>query len=309
MATSIVLAGREAKQRRAALRAAQRFVASYCRSIAKFAEQPILQVARHHIRGEAHVHPIQQALRQSERSTPLDLLKKYAVSDRRGRPSFGNGSLGIRRVIGKERTEAMASLRAYRESLASERKHLFDLFRAIDVGFKVVGTGSIGLRDYVVLFEGNGPKDPLFLQIKQEVKSAYAPYLKVPGYPHQGRRVADAQRSVQPVSDLLLGWTAFSGHEYLVRQLNDHKGSVDLKTLKAQGLESLAVIAGELLARGHARSGDACAIYGYCGSGLKITDAIGEFAQMYAEQTEADYAKFMAAVRNKGIKVAEQNLA
>ncbi len=57
------------------------------------------------------------------------------------------------------------------------RRHFFDLFRSIDVGFKVVGTGSVGLRDYVVLFEGNGPRDPMFLQIKQEVASAYAKYL------------------------------------------------------------------------------------------------------------------------------------
>jgi hypothetical protein len=45
------------------------------------------------------------------------------------------------------------------------------------VAFKVVGTGSVGLRDYCIYFEGNGPKDPLFLQIKEEPASAYAPYL------------------------------------------------------------------------------------------------------------------------------------
>ena len=49
----------------------------------------------------------------------------------------------------------------------------------LDVAFKVVGTGSVGLRDYVVLMSGQRVlRDPLFLQIKQEVSSAYAPYLK-----------------------------------------------------------------------------------------------------------------------------------
>ncbi len=51
------------------------------------------------------------------------------------------------------------------------------MFRSIDVGFKVVGTGSVGMRDYIVLLEGNGPGDPLFMQIKQEMPSAYARYL------------------------------------------------------------------------------------------------------------------------------------
>jgi uncharacterized protein (DUF2252 family) len=168
----------------------------------------------------------------------------------------------------------------------------------------VVGTGSVGLRDYVVLFEGNGPEDPLFLQIKQEMKSAYSACLPDVVYEHQGRRVAQGQRAIQPVSDLLLGWTAFGGHQYLVRQLNDHKGRIDLKTLRGGGLQSLAVVAGELLARGHARSGDACAIYGYCGSGLKIAKAIRDFASEYADQTELDYTKFMAAIKKRKIQVA-----
>lgn len=156
------------------------------------------------------------------------------------------------------------------------------------------------MRDYVVLFEGNGKEDPLFLQIKQEEKSAYASWLPSP-YNHQGKRVAEGQRAIQPASDLLLGWTAFGGHEYLVRQLNDHKGSIDLETLKGGGLESLAVVAGELLARGHARSGDACAIHGYCGTGTKMAKAITSFASQYADQSEADYDKFMAAVKSDKI--------
>jgi hypothetical protein len=88
----------------------------------------------------------------------------------------------------------------------------------------------------------------------------------------------------------------------LVRQLNDHKGSIDLETLKGNGLGSLALVAGELLARGHARSGDPCMIYGYCGKGSKIVKAIGDFASAYANQTEADYCKFVAAIKNKEIK-------
>jgi hypothetical protein len=92
----------------------------------------------------------------------------------------------------------------------------------------------------------------------------------------------------------------------LVRQLNDHKGSIDLKTLKGGGLESLAVVAGELLARGHARTGDMWAIHGYCGNGSKIVKAVRDFASQYADQTEADYATFMAAVDSKRIKVAER---
>jgi len=310
MATSIVLAGQEAGHNGSGCRdAAETFVESYCRSIAEFSELPILQVARHQIHREKRIQPIHAALRQSERARPLDMLKKFTRLDGQGQPRFRDLRPGFWRIGGaKAREEILGSLRAYRKSLAPERRHLFDLFHSIDVGFKLVGTGSVGLRDYVVLFEGNGAQDPMLLQIKQEVASAYASVL--PAEPrhdgqHQGRRAAEGQRAIQPISDLLLGWTTVGHHHYLVRQLNDHKGGVDLQTLRGAGLVSLAVVAGELLARGHARSGDACEIRGYCGSGAKMAKALRDFACEYAEQTESDYGAFVAAIRSGKIKVAK----
>lgn len=302
MATSIVLAGHEAGQKFVDCHsAAEAFVESYCRSMAEFAREPILEVARHLIHRGGDSRPIHAALQQSERSRPLDLLKKYTKLDH-GDPRFLDRRPTLWRVKGKEAKQVLSSLETYRETLAPERRHLFKMFRPVDVGFKVVGTGSVGLRDYVVLFEGNGSEDPLFLQVKQEMKSVYARYLRGFTYRNQGQRVAEGQRAIQPVSDPLLGWTAFGGREYLVRQLNDHKGSIDVGTLKGDGLGSLALVAGELLARGHARSGDPWMIYGYCGSGSKIVKAIRDFASAYADQTEADYSKFVAAIKNKEIK-------
>jgi uncharacterized protein (DUF2252 family) len=307
MATSIILAGRAAQQKRAVRRAAsEAFVETYCHWMDEFSRQPILDVARHIIHRQKGARPIHAALLQSKRARPLDVLKKYTKAHgneyrfRDLRPLYW-------RVTGHEARQVLESLQKYRDSLASEPRHLFDFYRPIDVGFKVVGTGSVGLRDYVVLLEGNGPKDPLFLQIKQEVNSAYAAHVPLCVYDHQGRRAAEGQKAIQPLSDLFLGWTSFGGHEYLVRQFRDHKGSIDLRTLKGGGLEELAVVAGELLARGHARTGDMCAIQGYCGGGLKIVRAIRDFASAYADQTEADYAKFMAAAKSKKIILAKRD--
>jgi hypothetical protein len=130
--------------------------------------------------------------------------------------------------------------------------------------------------------------------------------LKQPVPQHNGRRVAEGQRTMQPISDLMLGWTTVGSHHYLVRQLNDHKGSIDLQRLRDDGLRSLALIAGELLARGHARSGDACEIRGYCGAGGKMAAALRDFADQYADQTESDYGLFVTAIQNGKIKAAAQ---
>jgi uncharacterized protein (DUF2252 family) len=305
MAASIVLAGQECGHNRSGCRdAAEAFVESYCRSIEEFSLIPILQVARHQVHREKRIQPINAALRQSERARPQDLLKRFTKPDGRGEPRFQDLRPGFWRIRGEKAKDVLGALAEYRRNLAPERRHLFDLFRSVDVGFKVVGTGSVGLRDYVVLFQGNGWKDPMFLQIKQEVASAYASFLPEAVHPHQGRRAADGQRAMQPISDLLLGWTTVGNHHYLVRQLNDHKGSINLETLRGRGLRSLALVAGELVARGHARSGDARAIRGYCGSGGRMAKVLRDFAGQYADQTEADYGAFIAAVKSGKIKAA-----
>jgi len=306
MASSIVLAGREAGHKASGCNsAATVFLERYFQFAAEFASESLLVAARHQIHRELRAKPISSALRQSQRATPAEAAKKFTETDGRGHIRFRDGRPIFWRVRGEEARTVLDSLDVYRQSLRPESLHLFNLFRPMDVGFKVVGTGSVGMRDYVVLMEGNGPGDILFLQVKQEMPSAWAPFLPGVVYAQEGRRAAEGQRAIQPLSDLLLGWTSLGGYDFLVRQLNDHKGGIDLEKLRGPGLESLAEVAGELMARGHARSGDACMIHGYAGSGSKLVKTIREFAGAYADQTEADYEKFMAAVKSGKIKVAE----
>jgi len=198
----------------------------------------------------------------------------------------------LTRLTGAKARVVLASLEAYCETLQSQRKYFFSQYRPVDVAFKVVGTGSVGLRDYCVYMEGNGPGDPFFLQIKEEAPSAYAPYLQDPHVArHQGQRVVEGQRMIQTGTDILLGYTTIEGRDYLVRRLNDHKASIELTDLNGDGLLEYAQLCGELLARGHARSGDARQIAGYLGSGDGFAEALAEFGSKYADQTEKDWAE------------------
>jgi uncharacterized protein (DUF2252 family) len=196
----------------------------------------------------------------------------------------------LARLTGRQADAVLAALGPYRQMLEPQRQHFFLFYRPVDVAFKVVGTGSVGLRDYCIFFEGNGPADPLFLQIKEEPASAYAPYLPDAEPPHHnGQRVAEGQKAMQAQSDPFLGWTHFGGRDYLVRQLNDHKASIDLEDLAGTGLEAYAELCGELLARGHARSGDPLILAGYIGSGDGFAEALAKFGSAYADQTEKDW--------------------
>ena len=69
-----------------------------------------------------------------------------------------------------------------------------------------------------------------------------------------------------------------------------------------------AGLCGSILARAHAKSGDAALISGYLGKSDTFDQAIGQFALAYADQTEEDHAALVAAVKAKRIKaLVEKN--
>ena len=294
MAASLVLAGRAAGHKDGSARkAAGACVARYAELMREFARLPHLEVARFQVHRLALAEPVHQALSKAERATPHHTLEQL-TRPRSNRPNaprcFKESKPMLTRITGSRAAMILASLLPYRQMLEPQRQHLLSFYRPIDVAFKVVGTGSVGLRDYVIYMEGNGPRDPLFLQIKEEAASAYAPYLPdAHPAPHNGQRVAEGQREMQIQTDPFLGWTHIGGHQYLVRQLNDHKGTIEVEDLAGANLKAYAEVCGELLARGHGRSGDPQVIAGYIGNGDAFVEAIGAFGIAYADQTEKDW--------------------
>ena len=316
MATSLVLAGRESGHKEAeACAAVENCIIRYIAQMRIFAAMPLLEVGRFQVHRLGSVQPVHDALLKAERATPLHTLAQLTE------PAGGKAGAARRfkeckpmltRVKGAQATAVLASLRPYSEMLEPQRRHLLSLYRPVDVAFKVVGTGSVGLRDYCIYFEGNGPNDPLFLQIKEEALSAYSPYLP-DAHParHNGQRAVEGQRAMQVQSDPFLGWTHMGGRDYLVRQLNDHKGSIEIPDLAGGGLNAFGEICGELLARGHARSGDPLVISGYLGAGGGFAQALGRFGSLYADQTEKDWQALRRSgkVKSSTTKVNQRRIA
>jgi uncharacterized protein (DUF2252 family) len=196
-------------------------------------------------------------------------------------------------------------LRTYRDSLADDRRQLFDRYRLVDAAIKVVGVGSVGRRCWIVLMmsEANGP---LFLQVKEAAQSVLEPYAGKSAYRHHGQRVVMGQRLMQPASDIFLGWlTGPHDRQFYVRQLRDAKIKPLIETFDADVLEVYAGACGWVLARAHAKVSEISAtISGYLGSSSDEFDrAMGRFAVAYADQAERDHATLKAAVKNGDINV------
>jgi uncharacterized protein (DUF2252 family) len=305
LATSLVLSGREAGHSDAVCKeAVKSVVAEYRKSVKHCSELTVLELARYTVHRHMEAGPLPGLLEKAERATPQHTLEKLTES-RDGACRFKEEKPLLAAVSDKTRREVLTALEGYHDTLSHERRHFLERYQPVDVAFKVVGTGSVGTHDYVILCLGNGSEDPLFLQLKEEPPSAYAQYLKAQIPRNQGERVVQGQRLMQAQSDIFLGWTRMEGRDYLVRQLADHKAAIETEDLKGRGLTEYAKMCGEVLGKGHARSGDACMLDGYCGDAEKLDCAIAEFAVAYADQSTADYQLFTTAVKKGRLAIAK----
>ncbi len=105
------------------------------------------------------------------------------------------------------RDAVVASLGPYLETVSPDIHELLKDYGVVDVAHKVVGVGSVGTRDYIVLLQGNYVGDRLLLQVKEALPSVVQDRGLV-RHRHHGQQVVDGQRRIQSVSDPFLGWTS-----------------------------------------------------------------------------------------------------
>jgi uncharacterized protein (DUF2252 family) len=155
-----------------------------------------------------------------------------------------------------------------------------------------------------VLLFGNGDNDPLFLQVKESVQAAHAPYLPpLPAdFKHNGKRVLMGQRALQASSDPMLGYTSIEGRDYYVRQMKNLKASIPVEWLTGASFNFYAWACGTVLARAHSRTGDPARIAGYCGNAEVLDDALAEWAESYGDQTEQDHEALVNAIKRGEIR-------
>ncbi|MGW3011635.1 DUF2252 domain-containing protein [Streptomyces sp. NPDC001219] len=329
LATSVVLAGREAGADEDECRKAARDVAgSYRRTMRLLAKRPVIEawnaIADEELVSHSDARDLLGTLEQVAEKARKNTSARYAAKATEpaadGGRRFVDAQPVLRRVPDEEAAAVAASLTGYLDTIAEHRLPLLARYVVHDVAFRVVGTGSVGLRSYVVLLLDHRG-EPLVLQVKEARRSVLAPFVEKAGFPvpsvvHEGRRVVLGQRRMQVVSDILLGWTTVrgvaspgtagtgtdngpqGGLPFQVRQFRNRKGSVDPTQLSGDQMDDYARMTGALLARAHSHSADPRLLAGYCGKNEELDDAIATFAASYADRTEADHAALTTAVKN-----------
>jgi uncharacterized protein (DUF2252 family) len=238
---------------------------------------------------------VAKALRTDNRS----LLPKVADRGGDGKWTFRDSPPVLSTINKQTKAKVVEALNHYSATIGLERRLMLGRYHVADVCHRVVGIGSVGTRAYLALMFGIGDDDPLFLQVKECVPAAHAPYL--PKLPKEirddGLRVIVGQRALQASSDPMLGHTEIDGRPYLVRQMKNLKASLPVEFLTGTSFNFYAWVCGAILARAHARTGDTAGIAGYCGKSEALDDALAQWGESYGDQTEEDHASLLASIK------------
>lgn len=311
LAVSLVLAGRVAGADETVCRAAAfDAVGAYRRTMRLLARLPALDAWNaiadeelvSHTDARDLLGTLERVSEKARNNTSARFAAKATEECGDGGRRFVDAPPVLRRVPDAEAAAVATALEEYLRTVSVDRLPLLARYAIHDVAFRVVGTGSVGTRSYVVLLLDHRG-DPLVLQVKEARASALLPYLPAAGFQvaeaeHEGHRVVLGQKRMQVVSDILLGWTTVDGRPFQVRQFRNRKGSVDPAALAPDQLDDYGRMTGALLARAHAHSADPRLLAGYCGKKEELDEAVAGFAMTYADRTEADHAELLAAIKS-----------
>jgi uncharacterized protein (DUF2252 family) len=180
-------------------------------------------------------------------------------------------------------------------------------FKVIDAGFRIAGTGSLGVKRYLFLLERlHGERKYLLLDMKQAMPSCLQSHLTIPEptWQSDAARVVAVQERMQNISPALLRPVLFNNESYVIKEMQPTADKINFATLENRFddmedvLENMALLTASAQLRSSGRQGSANAdeLMAF-GSAVDWIASIIEYASRYANQVKADHDSYLAAYR------------
>jgi len=191
-------------------------------------------------------------------------------------------------------------------------------YKPIDAAFRLAGTGSIGLKRYVILLKSlndTGEKY-LLIDMKQSALPAWkiCIHTKQPFWPSEAERIIKIQQRMQNRPPALLSATIFKGEPFVIQEMQPTEDSINLNLIKEEYRNMYQVIddMAMLTASSHLRSSGqqgSCITDTLISFGLQENwqEIILQSSIKYAHQVKTDYILFLNDYK-KGVFTKTSNM-
>jgi uncharacterized protein (DUF2252 family) len=250
---------------------------------------------------------IKTVLKESAKRTSERVAKRTLERAPDGSLRFIENSPVLTRLEPEARQFVGQVFEDYRASVPPHVALWLSQYRVLDAARRVVGVGSVGTRCFIIAL-GDSSGDVLILQLKEATASVLQEFggrRRTEGYFDQvlsdgqhGYRVVSCQRILQAVSDSMLGYLAVESYSFYMRLFRNRNASFEISDMNLNQFEDYVASCATVLARAHARSPRSGFAVGYMGNSDAFIRAVSEWAHLYANQAETDYAVFREAARD-----------
>jgi uncharacterized protein (DUF2252 family) len=169
--------------------------------------------------------------------------------------------------------------------------------------FRVAGTGSLGVKRYLLLLKSTNTKNKyLLVDMKQATASSVQPYVPVQqlAWDTEAERVIAIQKRMQNVSASLLSTTTFKGESYVIQELQPVKDTIKFKLLKDeyrdiyQAIDDMAaLVASAQLRSGGIQGSSIIDDLSAFGKSDEWQPVLLDYAIKYAKKVKQDYGEFL----------------
>ena len=251
---------------------------------------------------------VNQFLLQVEKRRQKELLKKRTVLSKKGKLLLSADYPKHTQL----NTDLKAELLAHIEQYLNQRSTLLDDYRVQDVIFRLAGTGSLGVKRYVILLQNKAKSSKcLFLDMKQAAPSSLKPYLglKQPVWQTEAERVITLKFRMQAVSPALLDSTLFKGDSFVLEEMQPSEDRIDFEQIKNnykdinRVIVDMAVLAASSQLRSSGRQGSAIADELLTlGKNHAWHQPLLKYASAYAKQVKKDFNEYLTFYKKGAFK-------
>lgn len=213
---------------------------------------------------------------------------------------------GLQLLIDDQKIKTLPTVR--KEQLLSFFKDWFaktpgmEKFQAVDAGYRIAGTGSVGLQRYVLLVQEPASGKYRLLDVKEATPSSVLPYVKTtqPGWNSEADRVISLQKRLQHVSPAMLHAVHLEDKDFVLKELQPTADRMDLLLCegKLNKLGRILVTMAHVTASGQLRCtgrqgsdiADDMITFAQQAGSWKV--AVLDYAARYAQQVHADYQSY-----------------
>ncbi|WP_316748608.1 DUF2252 domain-containing protein [Pedobacter gandavensis] len=173
-----------------------------------------------------------------------------------------------------------------------------------DAVFRLAGTGSMGLKRYLLLLQNTAkPGKLMFLDVKQAMKSSLLPFNKVkqPEWESEALRICTTKYNMQNVSPALLSHLVFNDDDFVIQELQPSADKINLAKLEARVkdfknvIQDMAMLtaSAQLRSSGIKGSANHDELNDFAFSDADW-NAVQDYARAYAAQVIKDYESYLA---------------